>query len=463
MAVTFMLGGSSAYEFNGGAYDDSGSVEWTDAQGTNGAALYTATGCTVIDSGGYATILKTGAFAAGLDDIYVYCEFDTEFVFTSGRYKITSSTSDNLVLDLAIEVGYAGVTVNTARVGGSVSEGSSGDAENIEAIMQMAVAGDTIKLQGDIGTDRKLTLTTDGTVASRITFEGVDTTTGNRLGLDDTLPMIKAGAVIDEILNGSGNYWDIAAIEFDGDSKAVDALQWAYGALSCRLTNIKCHNAQVGLRWESTMSLIVNCDCYDNLIGVVATSYDQRFVNCRMRDNTIGGFLEYAHSSMIIGCLITGNGGYGLKIDVDTTHRMVIMNCTIADNAGDGIVIKDCVDWVILNNIISGHNNSGKYGIKWDTSGYESQQLLIDHNNAYDNGAGGSDHTSEGTWATLGGGENLTLDPALDANYRPTNTRLLYSGKLDAEGNPAHIGAVFPARHYVAAPATLVGSLIGGF
>ena len=458
MPVTLIIGGTNANEFNGGGFEASGSMTWDNAQGLNGAALHTlVTGCTVDNNGGLVRLNKVGGFTGGAASAYldIYAFVDFSATYTDDRYRIVASDDDSITLDLAWSTS---VPTAITSVGGAVKD-DGGDAEQVLDIIQQAAAGDTIKQQGDITTDRELACTVIATKPNRITWLGVDSDGVEVEEISDAPNIIADGVGANDVVGITGDYWIVRKLHIDGNSDASYSLRADTASYNVWIDQCEMSNSTAyGVVFYGDMCTISNCLIHDNgSYGIYSYNGTAQNIlyNKIYNHSTYGIRIRYPDTT-VIGNLIYNNGTDGIEMYSSGCDYVKIINNTIVNHTngiswGSNSDVGTCI-----NNLIAECTT----GIKWldTTDGYDSQ-MVITHNNGYDNTA----DTSHGTWATLGKGENFSLDPRFDANYRPTNTKLLYSGKPDAEGNPTPIGASHPIQPSPHGPQSLVGSAIGAF
>ena len=449
MAIHHLVGGTAGNEFNGGGFDPA-TRTFADARGANGAVLHVSTTGTLSNSGGNVMVTDNGQFAVDLDGIY--CYFAGVGVYPADRYKITASSANTITLDLAWS---AADTINNCRVGGSVLDDAN-DATQIAVVLQSAVAGDRILVEDGFDYSADINISTAGTHAAMIWMLGVDSN-GDAITDIANYPSIRAenAAVSNGIHWSSLSDWVIRGLKFDGNSN---------GTYACRFSTtnymdigyLEIVNAgNVGFYAQCSYSFVHDIEAHDNVSrGLSVTLSLGLLYNCKSYDNGGAGMTTWGDGVTIANCVFCDNGAEGIYL-AGTYMGNRILNCTIDDNASHGIRCGGSEEgMVVRNNIIS---NNGGYGIEFLASG-DQDRAEISYNDSFNN----SDHCEFGTWADLGDGQ-LTLDPALDSNYKPTNTELLFAGHDDPTGNPMPIGATVAPQPSPARGQALAGAPVGAF
>ena len=150
-------------------------------------------------------------------------------------------------------------------------------------------------------------------------------------------------------------------------------------------------------------------DCTGPGIPVDSLNYQPTLINCIVRNNASYGCS--LHSGTIAGCLIYGNGGWGIVTANNSTHHGTISNNVIYGNSGNGIHFSSTSNtfpgYSITDNIIAG--NSG-YGVGGSLAGSDDYGAFVDRNAFYNN--------ASSNYQNLASGPNdiaLTADPFTDA------------------------------------------------
>ena len=441
MSVIFILGGSAADELNGGAFDDATAMVWANAQGDNGAALFSNNACTVDANVNDVRITRAGYFAVDLAGVYAYCDFPSNYA--AGRYKIKSSDVNSITIDLLWSADIVPPST-TANVGGAVKQGAADDTTHIQAILESAVAGDTIKIQGDLDVAAELDLNAvgnAGTIGLWITLEGVNSA-GVRIARTETQPIITAtNESMDNILDLNLLYWQINGLSFDADNLADTGVTIGtggdYGVIDyCEFYNSK----NDGLYCNGSFNSITNCESYDNDDDGIWCGYGKNVViNCISHDNGGEGIHCYTGQVLMLNCISHGNGGAGFRLYGTSAFYTQLINCTSDNNGTYGLEIKKGAYFTLIQNCI--FSNNAQYGVYFGDVAEVDSVLYVKNNNAYGNG---TDPCNAGTWATPGDvdSDNVEVDPAFEADFTPTNSLIIFGGMPDVNDNPTPIGAI---------------------
>jgi hypothetical protein len=313
--------GASASDTNGGAYE--GSVTWTQAQGTNGAALDTASGATVTNNGSsFLRITSAGNFSNSLVDVYVYCDFTA--TYTDGPYKITAVDASDNYID--IDLAYSADTTANVNVGGALA--TIGTAM---AASGWLVAGDTVKISdavtsyttSDAGAIINCTHVPATSRAIPIEIQGVNASDG----VIDTAnkPLMDCTATV-----GSGvlinPFYVIENIEMtDGTGNGI--------------------NSTGG----KDSFIIKNCSVHDFVIGITGDDFCTAYGN-KVYDNSSHG-IQFDNDGYIYNNEVYDNGGVG----IDNDGGKIIAYNKVYNNAGAQQIKSNY--GTIFNNIVSNDLN----------------------------------------------------------------------------------------------------------
>ncbi len=423
MAVIHMVGGkgdqSAANIAAGGAFDDSGTMEWDAAQGTNGAILADTgiNGGDITDNGsGKVRITDAPTFGAGVSNAWkdIYIDLDGVSTHAAGKYKITASTATTIDIDLT----YAGDETCRARVGGALPNITQ---SGVQDSADLVTAGDFIRVAVDDGGSASIPFSStvdidqnSGTVNSRITIEGVDNA-GVRLTPGAELPVFTTGSALAGGLVQIGvnkTYWDIHTLDVNGggEGKAKFGI-YNPSAFSdfWRIFNCKVHNTdQQAVSWVGDRGTFAFNEVYD-------------------ADKVVGGFRALVFQgqySLVIGNSVHDNPGTGLYVN---DLGMKVSNNLVYDNGGIGIEVEEAGDFSSLNNntiygndvgvfidtdaefcFVWNNTSSGNTTVNWDLDADATHFGYFAYNHSHD---GGGDVADSFTWATLGEGNNITGDP----------------------------------------------------
>jgi len=346
-----------------------------------------------------------------------------------GYYVITGHTDTNTVtIDRTCATG-GNMTAGVGRVGGAAADfsvfasGGSGTQPDSGFTSPLA-AGHTLWIRG-AGTDDPSISSPDfdfGT-AGYWTLPNGDYTTGNiRIVGYNGRPCIKSNGltiyqayncVIENIkwftTSGSPNYLHLGIVQaetvlnckFDQNGQEACLVIFSGLARGCEFTN-------TGGTTSSTQAV------------VSPNAYGARVIACLFTNlrgpALVPDALSYplnVDSCIIYNCKATS---YAVAFTISNTGiRGVFKNSVIDSCAGDGIKIDSLVSLgmqAIYNNIISNNVGSGKYGINVSVGTAAANELMVraslmDYNNLYNNGAGGTSHYN----GINAGAHDVSLDP----------------------------------------------------
>ncbi len=452
MGTYFIIGGTGIGAgfptLAGGAADDS--VAWVDAQGSDGSPLESHTagwGASVSDSGGSVRITgSNGDLSAAVVGVYAACIFDA--TYSNGRYKITAIDSTNGAY-IEIDLTFAGTTmVDQCYVGGALGGGGNPEyvTTDIQAVLDLAVAGDTIKVacnQSSVTTylvDTQLDIDQNsGSLNSPITITGVDNIDGTVLTPTSKWPIIFAVASIASMVEiNTKHYWEFQYVDFDGDTDQANTclnVRPASGT-GCNLYNIRARNSAgaagvKGVNWIGGSCSIINCEIDGHVSTGLQAGVNTHVLGCSIHDNGANG-VNIGNENVLEHSLIYANTADGINA-FGSVDKWTVANCTIDNNGSDGIAFPDGSENNRVYNCCI--TNSGAYGFAFsDASGY-LQQLVISNCLWYGNT---TDDLNHGSLATLGQGGHIEADP-LYADSANGDYRLKATSPIWNKGIPLPI------------------------
>lgn len=449
MANTFILGGASADELNAGTLTAGGSATWPNSQGADGVALFTddaITAAEITDNGTTVTITRGGIGSGILVDHWAYVDW-VDGTFADGRYRVSARAAGSVTIDFGGDAGNKPTLDTTKlRIGGAVKQGAADDITHIQALFDAAVAGDSLKIQADLSFGATLDVNQNsGTEADRIIVEGVSPSTGNRLAVTDTWPVITTSvSLVNGLIAPVGTtYWEW--YQFDCNGGGAGKADYGMNGNSATADNhgffnCKFHNCDLnGLRWLGDFSVLANCEVYDNRAtgGVLWQSERGGILGLHTHDN-IGYGLSVADSANTVEYVVAADNSTDGIVVGATADAGTVCNCTAVGNGGDGFVINSSADLMRIYNNVSCNNTGNGYNLNADIG----HLLFFGNNHASGNSA---ESDLGGTWADVGHGGNTNDDPdfadATNNVYTIGNADILQSGVLDSRGVATLIGA----------------------
>jgi len=261
-------------------------------------------------------------------------------------------------------------------------EKAANNATQVQAVLDAAVAGETIHAAGTITLAAQLDIDLhEGDITSGfIKFIGYNAShvnDGTRFILDGN------NAATNVIYNTSMDFWWFENIECK-NSNAGDGFSGS-GASSCMFLNCCAHNCDVyGFDDNAyARTSFIRCVSYSNTLDGFGTggAYS-KYLFCRSRDNGGSGFrARYAAYGVYIGCISDHNGDDGFNDVIDSA---LIFNCVADDNTDDGIALRTpliYLQWVIGCRITN-HDGVGDIGLN------ANSQFLAHGWNYYQNNDG---------------------------------------------------------------------------
>lgn len=348
---------------------------------------------------------------------------------TVGAYFIQSVTNATTVVLDRVSGTY---TVAVWKVGGAWADPKT----NCESTSQI-VAGNVIYVRaGGSGTWAGGVGTTDYTLAGYMLMLPGDATNGYiKIIGENGRPYVRSatGNSLGFYTSvGTGYQWvENLYLIANGITSGSD-----YGIISTlgMTYNVVCDQNGFDVRGITSPGSVINCEVYSSTANGGAAGanyailsapnggalYTQTVVSCNVHD-CWGNGIDINHMGRVMGCVVAKNKGNSINFPVgEATFAYVraLLGCTIDGGLGHGIVISDAVilaQATIVGNIISNHNQAGKYGIQCNfgtTAANDRLRGLIDNNTFFNNTANALNLTVSS--ANLNGhvyANNIGVDP----------------------------------------------------
>jgi parallel beta helix pectate lyase-like protein len=409
---------------NGGGYDDDTFGDaWSDLTGTSGkyvsaddAWTGSKDGCTVTENGPQIRLGNADAFTNCKVGMLVNAVF-SDAGLIDDRYYITAINTD--WIDIALYDTAAGTA--DCKAGGFFPADDTGWQEALNDVN----AGGSVKACTNVstGTNHILADTVNvnvvtGTKASRITIEGVNESTGVRIGPTDVMPII---TTTNALANGliqlynDKEFYDWHNLDFNGGGigKAEYCINgynndwnW-YTWNNCKFHDADNHGVYIyqnGSHW-------INCEFYANGLGGSGNGMYIRGGNtsiacCSFHDNANGDglYINSAYSN-IKENLCCNNGSYGIQCESSFLHNILTNNIIYGNTSGGIRLDKSCYNIEAYNNTVVSNT-----GVGWQLDGVTSQFEYFGYNHSYDNSAHYSEG-ADGTWDDFANGNNFSGDP----------------------------------------------------
>lgn len=431
MPTVMIINGAGTGEFaantNGGGYNPESAQTWTTCQGANGGPVHNNAGCTIENTGDdLVTLRDNGNFATGLAGIIARPVFThADYAAVTGlAHEITASDVDTITINTPF-ISTNGTA--TAVVGGAIN----GDPVGlILCWLAMSAPGDTLKITGTFDSATAANVLdgasyASGTESARMTVEGVDPTTGERLTVGAARPIFHpadAGGRTSLIsIQGNIDYWDWYFLDFNGTNGAYTANYGVY----CNDTNSQLHrfyNCKFhhciwdNFRTTGTFWSLINGECYSNTTAALRNCYwlgtYGLIVGCSFHDSAPNGYGMLAAGD---ACLISNNNVYGNGVGIGTSGSgdwNYIVNNVCYNNSGDGFKVDSTSDTFAVYNNSSVNNGGYAYNLNQDIDHF----AYFGHNHAH------------GTNVIAGTSQGLHTDG--DASYIDLNTTSGYLNGL---------------------------------
>ena len=448
MAKAIIVGGSGtmadASNDNGGGYE--GAATWAASQGANGGPLYTVTGAayTTIDG----KITKAGEFAVGLTGVWVHTKEGAAGAWGEEWYAITASD----VNSITIASGLGDNADIDVWVGGALAA----DGTGIQAALDVAEAGDTIKVATDVSTATSYSVaaeilvdTTTGTITAPITVEAVNKVDGARIDplAGDAMPILLATDALDHTADSifqlfdNMEYYHWYYLDLDGGGAAAAQYCLIAGnsdAMYSRWVGCKFHNASSYCIYNTNTEVMwIGCEFYGGGAGgdsggIYTGGADCTFLNCSFHDNTGHGFYANAGDLCLINCIAYNNSIIGFNL-FSAAHNNRLVNCTAYGNTSDGFSKHADARMCMLVNCSASENLIG-----YDVNSIVDSYLAYNHafaSTADKRWDGGVDST----WTDAGDGNNVSGDPLFKDAANGDFTVYIASPLLGA-GTPTEFG-----------------------
>jgi hypothetical protein len=418
----FIIGGSgdqsAATNNAGGAYRPSDGGSYTSFQGSDGAPLDSDTVGSVLALNGPGGFVKLQVGdGSGHDFVHligvagVYVNVDFGSVYVDDRYEVLSVEANGDYILLG-EFYSADDTVTSYYVGGALDT----DDVGWQVAFDEGIAGDHIAISADCTFGATVMVDTNsGTEADKIIIEAVDETTGVRLTVEDTLPVIVPSAALGNgvfLLSNSIDYtdWHLIVVNGDGGGANVADHGWDCNDSGCRfhrLFNCRVYDTNAACilaAWR--YGLVSQCIASGSTTGEgIRIGYNNNtVVGCTSYENATYGIIFSASYSTVESNTCYGNGSDGIYVGADASH---IVHNTCVGNAGSGIELTS-----------GAQGNNVWNNICVDNSDGENYKLINSnprHNFfGYNHSHGSATHTdvvADGAWADLLGGGNTSGDP----------------------------------------------------
>jgi len=285
-----------------------------------------------------------------------------------------------------------------------------------QAVLDAAVAGETIHAQGNVTLTAKLDIDTnsgdltDGFI-KLIGYNSSEVNDGSRFVIDAD------GAAANGIDRDGVEFWWLENIEI----KNATANGLETGGAACNswvFLNVSSNN-NGGFGFEGyngIYNLFCRCIAHSNTSdGWGSIHQTTTYLFCRSRDNTQSGWdFSFGENSRLIGCVSDGNSNEGYENCAD---GVLLYNCIANDNTDDGLIINSNADESIflIGSRITNHDGSGDIGVN------ANSELLIQGWNYLENNDGDNFQNATLVYELLNNGATTTLEDQSDINQGYTD------------------------------------------
>lgn len=443
---------SNASNDNGGGYNGPpDAAVYTDFQDSNGGPSSdvstfdgSQTACTVTNNGGVLRITgpEGGEFANCTVGSIANIKYSG--TYSDGRVIITSVDGSGDFV--GIGTAYSADVTCDIHVGGAFAADGSG----IQAALDLAVAGDTIKITTDVSSATSYNVGTQididgnvGTFDARITVHGVNLVDGVECDLTQARPILIATANMTAVMHISGatTFYRIRSIDHDGGGAGNGDRGFSIGDINSQqneIWNCRMHNAdEYGTLFSGRYNLFISCEMDNNRgRGLAPGSLFNRVIGCSIHNNVNQG-IRANFECLYFGNIIYDNNGDDIFCE-NTSDNAMFINNTVEGGNADGIGIEDntTIGLLFVNNTSCNHATAGKYGYDFRGGSEIGNTIYFGFNHANGNQAGNASiAVSDGDFAVLGFGNNQTGDPLFadvsGNDYRPgAGSALLNTGSF---------------------------------
>jgi hypothetical protein len=329
---------------------------------------------------------------------------------------------------------------NDANTG--TQDTAGGAFRNISAASAVVAAGDTVYIRGTAGNAGSYpTSSPDYTISSYLTPAGGNIASGRikwiGLGVRPTISSPGLG-LYGLNYHHFENLYFYAATNANGSNGILNLT--AGSVVHDCVFDLNNQTSQVGIVaatseitatevYGGTTSPTFSSGCY----GIHANGYAVLVNGCRIRHCRDIGLTLPGGGANVLNNIIHGNcldGVYAPDVTITAGHTRIIGN-TIHGNLGEGIHVagtNGAAVTVIRNNIITGHVQTGKFGIKVATGSSDARKGVWGWNNVWNNATNYSNVTADATdmsvdpdYADAANGDFTPQNPALEGTAFPTS------------------------------------------